>query len=783
MTGHAPSRLDAEAAGLPRGEPVVRGGRYLLYPYGLYLEEPPHTPGDAPLRIPLTNFGAQIVGETTRDDGSGEVRKIFDVAATVKGRALQASLPAQDYSGMGWVAQAFGAEAILSAGTGLRDCAREAIQQCSPKIVHRYVYEHTGWRVIQGTRCYLHNGGVITAEGLRTDISVELTGGLGRYELPIPPTGDACRAAILASLALRTLLPEGGMLPVLGTVYLAPLRELLAAEAPDFTLWVYGRSGLFKSEIAALAQSHWGAFTRMTLPASFVATANALERLTFATKDALLVCDDYFPARNKREADSMGQTADRLLRGVGNGSGRPRMRHDTTLRPDLPPRGVTLATGERLPEGHSTNARLFLLPLAPTTHDTIVAALTAAQQQTAQYALAMSAYIQWIAQHWEMLQATLLPRFRALRQRAYAAESHTRQAAQVAHLALAWDVFTRFAVDAAAMDAATRDTLLEEVWTMLTTAASQQGALLQHESPEHRFLALLSDGFASKRAYLENLNGDCPLDGEAWGWVRVTRQDKEGDERLEVQRPHQGTLLGHTGEEWLYLFPEQTYQFLAKAARDAGTVFPVELNTLLKHLADRQLIATAMEQGERRLRVRQRIGTGNPRVIKLRKTAFEDVFPVLPGTNVSPGTPPGTEQPIDSPGSYDDFEGSVPGVPGSGDRGYVRARDARENENEFPPLIEDEMHSTHGLSRARDSLLPTGNIGNTGNNTQITRTDTSVNGVPGPWDPPGTIGNNREQPGSSDPSFCPRCETKTTWLIREGGQVCYKCKLVKPIAR
>ena len=100
-------------------------------------------------------------------------------------------------------------------------------------------------------------------------------------------------------------------------------------------------------------------------------------------------------------------------------------------------------------------------------------------------------------------------------QRAYAAESHTRQAAQVAHLALAWDVFTRFAVDAAAMDAATRDTLLEEVWTMLTTAASQQGALLQHESPEHRFLALLSDGFASKRAYLENLNGDCPLDGEA----------------------------------------------------------------------------------------------------------------------------------------------------------------------------------------------------------------------------------------------------------------------------
>ena len=39
------------------------------------------------------------------------------------------------------------------------------------------------------------------------------------------------------------------MLPVLGTVYLAPLRELLAAEAPDFTLWVYGRSGCSKARL------------------------------------------------------------------------------------------------------------------------------------------------------------------------------------------------------------------------------------------------------------------------------------------------------------------------------------------------------------------------------------------------------------------------------------------------------------------------------------------------------------------------------------------------------
>src|SRR6516164_2409188 len=106
--------------------------------------------------------------------------------------------------------------------------------------------------------------------------------------------------------------------------------------------------------------------------------------------------------------------------------------------------------------------------------------------------------------------------------------------------------------------------------------------------------------------YLENLNGDCPADGDAWGWVRVTRHDRDGDAYHELQRPPHGTLLGHAGEDWLYLFPEQAYQFVTKAARDANSVFPVESTTLLKHLADGGMIATATESGQVRRTVKQR---------------------------------------------------------------------------------------------------------------------------------------------------------------------------------
>jgi DNA primase catalytic core len=545
--------LDGLAAGARRDDdarpPEVR---YRATRYGLVWEKPTK---DGPTDVQLTNFTAMITAEVTRDDGA-ETRKRFALAAMLKGQTYYLDIPEAQFVGMSWVTEHLGAQAIVMAGMTLKDHTRAAIQILSPHIEHRHVYEHTGWRVVNGERCYLHNGGAITAQGGRDDIRVELSGVLARYQLPVPPTGAARIAAITASLDLQALLPERGMFPVQGAVYLAPLRELLVTEPPDFTVWLHGRSGLFKSEVAALAQAHWGDFSRMTLPASFVATGNALERLTFATKDALLVCDDYFPARNRREADAMDQTAARLLRGVGNGSGRSRMRQDTTMRPDLPPRGVTLATGERLPDGHSTNARLFLLSLTPTAQDDIANRLAKAQECKAQYQLAMSAYIQWIAQHWDTLQDTLPQRFRELRQLAYAPGNHFRQPSQIAYLQLAWEVFTTFALEVGALDPDSRTALLQDAWEMLTTTARQQSQALQDEAPEHRFLALLADGFASKRAYLENLNGDCPADGDAWGWVRVTRHDRDGNAYHELQRPLQGTLLGHAGEDWLYLFPE-----------------------------------------------------------------------------------------------------------------------------------------------------------------------------------------------------------------------------------
>ena len=187
---------------------------------------------------------------------------------------------------------------------------------------------------------------------------------------------------------------------------------------------------------------------------------------------------------------------------------------------------------------------------------------------------------------------------------------------------------------------------------MLTTTARQQSQALQDEVPERRFLALLADGFASKHAYLEISTAIAPLMGMPGGGCVSHATIGMVMHITNYSTTPQGTLLGHAGEDWLYLFPEQAYQFVAKAARDANSVFPVESTTILKHLADGGMIATATESGQVRRTVKQRVGNGTLRVIKLRRTALAGLFPETQGTSTPQGTTQGTAQPIDSAGSY-----------------------------------------------------------------------------------------------------------------------------------
>ena len=293
---------------------------------------------------------------------------------------------------------------------------------------------------------------------------------------------------------------------------------------------------------------------------------------------------------------------------------------------------MVLVTGQRLPDGHSTAARMFPVAVRPGSFE---APLTAAQAQRERYPLAMAAYLQHLAERIDAPKAALPRRFQELRQRAARRGAHAREPGQVAYLQLALETWLTFATEVDGIDLSDNNAtdLLARSWQTLLDHAAEHGRELAEETPVRRFLALLADGFASKRAYLEAPGGGAPAEPERWGWE--VRPASGPDDRDEVRHLPASALLGVLTGEWLLLYPEVTYQFIQQAAKNAGSVFPVDLKTLLRRLDEAGLIETEPSSGRRTPNVR--IGVHTKRVIKLSRSALTLISPSEEGEHGEQG--------------------------------------------------------------------------------------------------------------------------------------------------
>lgn len=590
-----PTQWDQESA-----EPTVAGRSswYETRPGGLYLvglrESRDGEPSYSETR--LTNFGARIVASTEVDDGS-EVMRRLDLEATVAGRTRRCSISASEFSRMDWVVPTLGPSAVLEAGRGIKDHARAAIQSCS-EPVEVQVYGQTGWRESEpGVWVYLHAGGAVGATGPVEGIEVDLPGALAGYELPKPGGLNA----IQASLSMLSVGPDRLTIPLLAAVYRAPLG------GADMAVGIHGMTGIGKSELAALGQQHYGAtLDARALPASWSSTANALEEQAFLTAEALLTVDDFCPSGSPRDVDRLHATADRLIRGAGNGAGRGRMAKDGSLRATRPSRGLILTTGEEVPRGQSLRARMMTLEVRR--GDMNWESLTVAQQHAAQgtYAAAMSTYIAWLAPR--------VANVRALRGREIAdlrgqvTTAHRRTATGIASLAWGWQVWLAFATEAGAITDVEQADLWQRGWSALLEAAEAASASVGETDPTRRFLALLGSAISSGRAHVASRKGGCPpIEPGAWGWRY--RDGVAAD---------MGQRVGWTEDGDLWLDPEAAYA----AARSAGEGLTIDIETLRSRLSESGLLQSTDPGGKTGVRVR--IEGRQRRVLHLSADALGD---------------------------------------------------------------------------------------------------------------------------------------------------------------
>jgi len=538
--------------------------------------------------VPLCNFEAYIRFEVVRDDGLEQHLYLEIEGKKQDGSALPKTLvPAAQFASMSWVLPSWGVGAVISAGMGNKDRLREAIQVHSTDAEQLHIYTHTGWCEIDGDWVYLHANGAIGDRGNITSVIVEPEGPLAQIYLNDPLEGDELRSAIKASLEILELAPDWIAVPTLAAVYRATLSEILTA---DFSLHYAGSTGVFKSEIAALAQAHFGvSFRRENLPANWSSTANFLEYQAFLAKDTILVIDDFSPCGTQADVARFHRDADRVFRGAGNRSGRGRLRSDGTARRSYIPRCLLISTGEDLPRGQSLRSRLLVVEV--NAGDVDPEKLTLAQQarNKGDFAAAMSGFLRWFAPQLDVMKRKLPKLKQELCSKATRETLHRRIPDIVANLALGLKLFLEFAWEIKAISERQKEDYWHRSWVALGQVA---GAQVQHqfdEDPTNRFLSLISAAITSGNAYVsDRKSGEEPVDATCWGWREVTVGQNTEWRRL-------GAQIGWLDGNDLYLEPDTAFAVAQRLARDQGDSLPVNKNTLWKRLKEKGLLASFKE--------------------------------------------------------------------------------------------------------------------------------------------------------------------------------------------
>jgi hypothetical protein len=543
----AQSEMLANHRSESRGRYIVDGNRLCVMRYGRDGEK---------YAEPLCNFSAQVTEEISRDDGQDVTREFVITGKLETGKPLPTvRVDSTEFASMAWVNKHWGIRPVVRAGWRARDQLREAIQLRSIRAKSRCIYTHTGWRVIDGRRVFLHAGGALGLD----EATVELDGELTRYRLPLDP--QDVKDAMRTSLRFLDVAPLAATIPLLAGVYLAPLIEVVPL---DSVLWLYGSTGTLKSTLAALALCHYGQFTVSSLPVSWSSSAFSLEMTCFHAKDVALVIDDFAPQSDPAKKRKMASIADYVIRNVGNRDGRGRLNPDLTQRGSHPPRGLVVSTGELLPGGRSIQARVYVINIRP--GDVNIDTLTTAQVEAERYPHAMAGYLRWVADQWDFL-AQYLPQ-KQLELRASVlkemAGSHLRIPDVLATLYLGLDLMLAYTTEVGALNEAEAQELRGRGWEALKSDAAAQSRRVEMEKPTVCFFEVLRDLLAQGKVRLEVREGVGQIGGEEAG----------------------SELLGWYDDDCVYLLPGAAYNRVARFLRDEGLHFPVKSSTLRKYLCE-----------------------------------------------------------------------------------------------------------------------------------------------------------------------------------------------------
>ncbi len=531
-------------------------------------------------RVMIANFNAKITKETHYFDEAGG-----HTVLTIEGRNKERKFPpievnAEKFAGLQWVIPQWGVGAVVAPGHTTKEDLRAIIQlRSTPK--RETVYTNTGWTEHNGETLFLHSTGAITKKGDNEKIRVLLPPELKHYEVS---AAGSPKIPMAATLGMMNVAGPEIMWPLMATI-IAPLHGPV-----DFALHITGRTGTFKSELAALAQSHYGEkMDARNLPGSWSSTANALEAQCHKAKNALFTIDDFIPAGTSWQVRAYQKTADQIIRGQGNQAGRARLTDVSSLQTTMYPRGVILSTGEDTPEGHSIRARMMIVELSPGDIEAIN--LTEAQKNRKFYKFTIGHYILSMLPEIRAIMRGVDKRAKEIRDQSVDI-GHTRTPATIGRMIASIEHFITWMEKGGAMDFAKADKMREEAAESIRKVGEQQSRYLVEADPVEAFCEAIRHMIAAHLGHLRTRDGGIPAGPTELGW---TQEETRGD--LPTFKSH-GKCIGWCDWERDELLIDTTAAYADIRKHSGGTITMTKI-TMFKRIKDAGLLLRVDETRQR----------------------------------------------------------------------------------------------------------------------------------------------------------------------------------------
>lgn len=522
----------------------------------------------------LANFEARIIEELIEDNGL-ETIYFYGIEGTCRGKKLsRINIPANSFNPMNWLPQ-WGSQVIIEPGQAVKDYVRHSIQVRSDDIKREVCYTHTGWRKIKDEWCYLSASGALGAE----NVSVKLSRELGRYSLPLQIENES--EAIKTSLSFLDMAPLQITLPLYCFTYLSLLTTLITP-MPNFSAYLHGPTGVFKTELAKLCVGHFGSFNEVIGLSSFEDTPNAVEKRSFALKDSLHILDDYHPSYRRIDAQQKESLAQRIIRAYSNRSGRHRLKSDATERGAYIPRGLLMVTGEEIPSLQSTNARICVIEI--TESDVDIEKLSKIQNKAHLLPFAMSSFLFWIKNRIDEVKKAFGSNFAILREKAYKEGNHLKLPEQTAFLQFTLDLLLSWLIEKGIYSETEAREMSRNGWDTFCQIAERQSKRIEREDPVKRFIEILQTLITQGRVKLYDKESPGGFSGGV-----------------------DADLIGFFDDTHLYLLPSATWHIIQRFCISEGSHFPFSRQTFYRMLIGRGLIETDRDHSTKTERINGKV--------------------------------------------------------------------------------------------------------------------------------------------------------------------------------